>query len=676
MAPLNPAPQETQSQPYFWSKPTSEPKPDVSGEIKGKVIGGALDEGASALKEGVQGITAAYEKGIQNTIYNAVDPLRDQYMERLHSADESMQGRDTPDPMGRDAPRDVKGLPNTLNTLDSARANGKLSQTDYDARLSALAKEVRGKYPGYRAYVDEEFKRITGRDSANQYIKSVISDIDSFTAARKGVGDKIADKILGEGMSYSGASMWYQKMKADPEKYGPAALQWLNDNRQADHELEMASKKVEFLKNTDSYDKEKMSTLQNEGVTKSGAHFYTASLDTIGTHLNLDPKTNDRYQDIINKIRRGENVTDVKPQEAVQLRTFMEQQKAGLSAERAADLSHAFPNMKTEEISKVVKDELASYYDPYMEALGKGDFSLAEQQKNLIKAKGIEAATPYFDSGKWANTHRVLTGLAEVKDPLGPQIAIAAGSQASQEQSAELTNAAAAAVAPPSSPNHKPLGQTAQELRIKNNTDGKLWKSLVELHATAATKGPNAISDDSAKALITSAFGPKSKDLLGFFSGASGNKGLGQQWVFDTLASNGMVDRTAKLSKETPELYQHLKDWAGNNMKYLLNKDITTPADPRYGSVQASYDTNSHSFSFKEPTTTAQGRTVSSNDPYRTKELQTLKGNMDRLVHIVEKDPNQHTDPSAAVYQLLKGMNAPEGSLVAGMIKSMEVAHP
>lgn len=676
MALFNPETPVQADNPYFWAKPTSEPKPDISGEIKGKAIGQALDAGGSAIREGAQGITAAYEKGIQNTIYSAVDPLRDQYMERLHSTDQALQGRDTPDPLGRDAPRDVKGLPNTLSTLDSARANGKLSQTDYDARLNALAKEVRGKYPGYRQYVDEEFKRITGRDSANQYIRSVIQDVDSYMSARKGEGEKLANKIMASGFKYKEGNFWYQKVQENPDKYGPQALSWLNDMESKDHSLEMATKLIDFQKANNTLNRENETDIQNKGITDSGSHYYSSKLDTIATHLNIDPKTNDRMQDILNKMRRGEYAKDVTPQEAQMLGTFMTQQRAALSSERAADLAHTFPSMKTEEIQKTVDDELKVYYDPYQDAIGKGNFSLAEHTKQQIRAQSIEAASPYYDKGKWAQTNRVLTGLHELDSPLAGQIAMQAGQQASTEMSGELTNNAAAAVTPPEK-GGKSFGQIAQGMQTKNVRDGRTWKSMVELYATVATKGPQAISNESADALVQSAFGPESADVLKYFAkeGTGRGKGLGQQWVYNTFTSEGMADRVAKLSKEKPELYENYRNWVGSNIRYLLADHATlTGVAPeqtdRISTVQqalgdrpelkAHYNDESNTFSF----TTSKG-------PTNRPDLAALSNTLKRAAEISQKDPNHDIDPTVAVYQILKSMNAPEGSLIDQMLEAM-----
>lgn len=677
MAPIASETPEARDQPYFWAKPTSEPKPDVSGALKGKAIEEGLKGGASAIRDGAQGITAAYEKGIQNTIYAAVDPLRDQYMERLHSADTAMQGRDVPDPLGRDAPRDVKGLPNALGTLDSARANGKLSQTDYDARLNSLAKEIRGKYPGYREYVDETFKRITGRDSANQYIKSVIQDVDSFMTARKGEATKLENKLLSSGFKYKEGNFWYQKVQENPDKYGPQAMQWLNNMESKDHSLEMAEKLINFEKSSDSLNKEKEGAIQNKTITESGAHFYTAKLDTITNHLGLDPKTNDRYQDILNKMRRGEYQRDIKPEEAVQLRTFMQQQWAAISSERAADLSHALPNMKTEEIQKTIEAEYKTQYEPYMEALGKGDFSTAALLKNTINARNEQAGSQAYSDPKWGKTLSFVSGLKDFDPALHNQFAVQAGAQATPEMLGEFVKNAAAAATPPAQ-GGKSFGQIAQEMHVKNVRDGQTWKSMVELYATVATKGPQAISNDAADTLIMSAFGPESSDVLKNFAkeGTGRGKNLGQEYVYNTFTSEGMIDRIAKRSKEHPELYEHYKNWIGSNIRYLLADHATlTGVAPeqtdRISTVQqalgnrpelqAHYNDESQSFSF----TTGKG-------PANRPDLNSLSMTLKRAAEVAKGDPNADIDPTVAVYNILKSMNAPEGSLVNRMMDAMK----
>lgn len=101
------------------------------------------------------------------------------------------------------------GLQNLDQTLDGVagagpgpRGNGRLSRTDYAARLDTLAKDIRSQYPGWTDYIDQKFKSITGMDPANAVIAGRIADINSWITNKKTEGDKLDDilrnKHLGE----------------------------------------------------------------------------------------------------------------------------------------------------------------------------------------------------------------------------------------------------------------------------------------------------------------------------------------------------------------------------------------------------------------------------------------------------------------------------------------------
>lgn len=67
-----------------------------------------------------------------------------------------------------------------LNILPDARANGKISQSDYYSRLMSAASDLRSRYPvGFRDYIDKEISKITGVDPANAYMQSLIGDINA-----------------------------------------------------------------------------------------------------------------------------------------------------------------------------------------------------------------------------------------------------------------------------------------------------------------------------------------------------------------------------------------------------------------------------------------------------------------------------------------------------------------
>lgn len=192
MASFNPAVQPTQDPNWLgWSKPITQPEGDKSAGV-------ALSEAGSLLGEGLKTADFFVKSGIQDQIIAGVDKERDAYTSTLaatndavHSGTQVAQaaGTTTTDatplnllsiPADKPLPSQLGNLSSTLSTLDGAKANGKLSETAYYGRLDALAKDLRSRYPGYRDYIDNEFKSVSGVDTANKYLSGMISDINSF----------------------------------------------------------------------------------------------------------------------------------------------------------------------------------------------------------------------------------------------------------------------------------------------------------------------------------------------------------------------------------------------------------------------------------------------------------------------------------------------------------------
>lgn len=80
-------------------------------------------------------------------------------------------------------PTDLKTLPSQIDTLTAAKASGQFSKTFLDARYETLAAEYRARFPGWRDYIDNEFKRVTGENPANAKIRGLIGDINSYAGA-------------------------------------------------------------------------------------------------------------------------------------------------------------------------------------------------------------------------------------------------------------------------------------------------------------------------------------------------------------------------------------------------------------------------------------------------------------------------------------------------------------
>jgi len=193
LANFNPAVQPTNDPNWLgWSKSITQPEGDKSAGV-------AISETGNLLDQGLKTADFFTKSTIQDQIIAGVDKERNAYTSTLaatndavHSGTQTAQaaGTTTTDagPLNilsisgdKPLPAQLGNLSSTLSTLDGAKANGKLSETAYYGRLDSLAKDLRSRYPGYRDYIDNEFKNVSGVDAANKYLGGMISDINSFS---------------------------------------------------------------------------------------------------------------------------------------------------------------------------------------------------------------------------------------------------------------------------------------------------------------------------------------------------------------------------------------------------------------------------------------------------------------------------------------------------------------
>lgn len=185
-------PQEQPKESWFMSKPIDTPH-FASAQA-------ALTRGAG---EEIKGIGEVADKTahaqIDWDVHRQTDALADDYLQRLGAMDKVVNPENTllADNQQKNTPGSIKNLPGTLDTLTAARANGKMSETYYWAKLYGLGKEMRSKYPGYRDYTDQVFANATGaHTTANRLMSSLVQDINTSVAANKEATNKIDTKLL------------------------------------------------------------------------------------------------------------------------------------------------------------------------------------------------------------------------------------------------------------------------------------------------------------------------------------------------------------------------------------------------------------------------------------------------------------------------------------------------
>lgn len=201
---------------------------DRSAEFEGKAKAyaseaqGMSEKGNADLFAGIVGIgdflgkagVQVVKKNIEDEVYNLADAERQRYTQILQGI---RDGKGVQNILAGssdgDTPSDIKELPDQLSVLQSAKDGGKLRSTDYRARLAALAKDLRAKYPGFRNEIDEEFKKVTGMNPANSVITGLIADINAQSHGASSLQNKAISFVLSHEGDFDNAGELIQKIQ-------------------------------------------------------------------------------------------------------------------------------------------------------------------------------------------------------------------------------------------------------------------------------------------------------------------------------------------------------------------------------------------------------------------------------------------------------------------------------
>lgn len=204
MAPFNPAVPDKQEPSYLnLSKSISQPEGNKAAAYAGQAaeagsksegIGyqamGSLAEGVGKIfADSVKGIDTIFKEKIQEEVYSGVDSKRNEFTEFLTTVTGGKIPASLLPPMSGDnvevsgqsrtTPTPIEDLSTSINGIQMARDNGKLTPTAYIAQIDRVATELRTRYPGYRDYIDKTITQATGMNPANRYIAALLNDINA-----------------------------------------------------------------------------------------------------------------------------------------------------------------------------------------------------------------------------------------------------------------------------------------------------------------------------------------------------------------------------------------------------------------------------------------------------------------------------------------------------------------
>lgn len=175
-------------------KPIQQPMADKSTGLTLAALGEGLDEGAK--------LADTTEKSyLKDKVETSVNTIRDAYTAGLIGVRNAQISGTIPTPSDTLATPDTQPIPGGLQaglqratSIGTAMAQngggGKANDTLYTGALAATAKQLRNQYPGYKDYIDEQIKSVSGVDPANAFMKNLLTDINQSGTAAKSETDK------------------------------------------------------------------------------------------------------------------------------------------------------------------------------------------------------------------------------------------------------------------------------------------------------------------------------------------------------------------------------------------------------------------------------------------------------------------------------------------------------
>lgn len=154
---------------------------------------GVLFEGlAGVLGAGVQEADRQVQEDIREDVFAEVDAIQDEFGVGAATLLEEDVSRSP-------LPRELEQAGYTLDTMAEAAARGALKESHYWARMNSMVRQLRSKYPGYRAEIDQMVSGVTGARPANALRSALFSEYQSAaskeTSDREGLIDRIAGSV-------------------------------------------------------------------------------------------------------------------------------------------------------------------------------------------------------------------------------------------------------------------------------------------------------------------------------------------------------------------------------------------------------------------------------------------------------------------------------------------------
>lgn len=667
MAPINPAIQPT-NDPSYGSNSRPVDVPDVikvrgveqntimpegvkQGDRSAEFEGQAAAYGVQADAVGVKGIGELFaglaqtgdfmgkvgvemvKKDIEDRVYTTASEIRQAYttkLEELRQNPAGIKGVLDATNGGETVPDDISTLSENLIALRGAKDAGKISNTYYQGRLLAEAKDLRARYPGFRQEIDNEFAKVTGSNPANAYVQSLVGDINKAAAALNGNRGKMETYLRGF-IGYPGGKDVYNGF-INGTVTQEQAIDFASKYEAEDVEVKRLTNR---MKVTD-IGREEKSYVAEKLVDKASGVIVGRAADEILNQLGLNNE-----QSVVEMASKINNDATVRKNWET-LGQNAENMKLRLRTEMiaAADRSGATENIKGGKKALIEKiDASLSIFDTIKDRIYNKDagglFSVARGLKEMTDN---DTRDLFNDSkvGPEARQWAVMKGFGE---SFMANYALKQLGGDTPKQYTQFVNRWKRALITQAEygPRGEPvtLNNAFDEFRDKKVVDPKVSASVIN----EITRITDKDTPDEAKAnLALSAFSPGNRGFISRLNedgvDAKGRRIQGQNAVFQKLTTPEMTAEIARLGKTNPAIWENYVNWTKETFgSELLNKELnnlkTITNNPN---LKVSWDSDNKRFGlaydsgFREGMTSRQnlGSGIPNADPAYNLALQSI----------------------------------------------------
>ena len=314
------------------SKPVQEPEHITKADTSKGIL---LSTGATLLDEGVKFADTQEKSFLKDTVTTGVNKLRDDYI-NAYQGIKDIQGGLIPNQTQTlvaenqpPVPGGLQGGIDRVKQLGVAQIQnaGKLNDTLYTMQLNALTKQLRNQYPGYRDYIDEQVKSVSGVDPANAVMTNLLQDINQNASRAKSDHDKVTTMVrdaVTQGIPNANiaAAMW------DAGKMTPTQVYsyiYKYSSKEFERKQEVADRANEQGRLTD------IQTKASQNFAKTVGNDVQAAVDI--THIAGGTETAQGLIDVITKANsQGAKVDPIK----------LEQGLLGLTALKTSVVANAY----------------------------------------------------------------------------------------------------------------------------------------------------------------------------------------------------------------------------------------------------------------------------------------------------------------------------------------------